>query len=167
MTDEQLSEKISKSATKLVMRKYPFIMNGDFIGTFQPSYTYRTGFKFQEDAKITGIRTILWVNPEIFFDMFGYDDKTAIHKTTMRGNMSWTIRYISSIYDRSNPSYLETSKIDDDILKYFYETGNVMDVNNQLGFLDFFIRFAFMGNTLDEWDGFLDSDIAIVPTSVK
>jgi hypothetical protein len=42
-----------------------------------------------------------------------------------------------------------------------------MDVNNQLGFLDFFIRFAFMGNTVDEWDGFLDSDIAIVPTSVK
>jgi hypothetical protein len=99
--------------------------------------------------------------------MFGYDDKTAIHKTMMRGNMSWTIRYISSIYDRSNPSYLETSKIDDDILKYFYETGNVMDVNNQLGFLDFFIRFAFMDNTVDEWDGFLDSDIAIVPTSVK
>ena len=69
MTDEQLSEKISKSATKLVMRKYPFIMSGDFIGTFQPEYTYRTGFKFQEDAKITGIKTILLVNPEIFFDI--------------------------------------------------------------------------------------------------
>jgi hypothetical protein len=99
--------------------------------------------------------------------MFGYDDKTAIHKTVMSGNMDWSIRYISTVYDRDNPSFFETSKIDDDILKYFYETGNIMDVNNQLGFLDFFIRFAFMGNTVGEWEGFLDSDIAIVPTSVK
>jgi hypothetical protein len=167
MTDEQLSEKISKSATKLVMRKYPFIMSGDFIGTFQPEYTYRTGFKFQEDAKITGIRTILWVNPEIFFDMFGYNDKPNIYNTIMKGNLDYTIKYLSTIYNRSDPQYLEISKIDDDILKYFYETGNVMNSNNQLGFLDFFIRFAFMGSNIGEWDGFLDSDIAIVPTSVK
>jgi hypothetical protein len=57
--------------------------------------------------------------------------------------------------------------IDDDIVKYFYEAGNVMDSNNQLGFLDFFIRFAFMGSNIGEWDGFLYSDIAIVQTSVK
>jgi hypothetical protein len=167
MTDEQLSEKISKSATKLVMRKYPFIMSGDFIGTFQPEYTYRTGFKFQEDAKITGIKTILLVNPEIFFDMFGYNDKPNTYNTIMKGNLDYTIKYLSTIYNRSDPQYLEISKIDDDILKYFYEAGNVMDSNNQLGFLDFFIRFAFMGSNIGEWDGFLDSDIAIVPTSVK
>jgi hypothetical protein len=167
MTDEQLSEKISKSATKLVMRKYPFIMSGDFIGKIQPEYTYRTGFKFQEDAKITGIRTILLVNPEIFFDMFGYNDKTTVYNTIMKGNLDYTIKYLSSIYNRSDPQYLETSKIDDDILKYFYETGNVMNSNNQLGFLDFFIRFAFMGSDVGVWDGFLDSDIAIIPTGVK
>jgi hypothetical protein len=85
----------------------------------------------------------------------------------MKGNLDYTIKYLSTIYNRSDPQYLEISKIDDDILKYFYEAGNVMDSNNQLGFLDFFIRFAFMGSNIGEWDGFLDSDIAIVPTSVK
>lgn len=164
MTDEQLAEKISKSASKMVVRKYPFIMSGDFEGIFIPDHTYRGRYEESEKGKRTGIRTILWVNPDIFFDL--YDTDSFLYNTIMNGRMNFTSRYLSSIYRRGQISEKEVEEIDNDILKIFYETGNVMDTKNKLGFLDFFIRFAFMGNNF-EWNGFMDSDIGIHPSEIK
>ena len=164
MTDEQLAEKISKSASKMVVRKYPFIMSGDFEGIFTPDYTYRGRYKESEEGKKTGIRTILWVNPDIFFDL--YDTDSFLYNSIMNGRMNFTSRYLSSLYRRGQISEKEVEKIDDDILKIFYETGHAIDTTNQLGFLDFFIRFAFMGSTY-EWNGFIDSDIVVPPEGIK
>lgn len=165
MTDEQLSEKISKSATKLVSRKYPFIMGGDYSGIFTPDYTYRGNYKESEVDKKTGIRTILWVNPDIFFDL--YDTDSFLYNTIMNGRMNFTSRYLSSLYQTNDPSYAELEKVDNNIIKDFYETGNLLNTNFQLGYLDFFIRFGFMGNSIGDWSGFLNTDIAIPPTDLK
>lgn len=164
MTDEQLAEKISKSASKMVVRKYPFIMSGDFEGIFTPEYTYRGNYLESKESKRTGIRTILWINPDIFFDLYGTD--SFLYNTITNGGMNFTSRYLSSLYRRNDPSEKEVEKIDNDILKIFYETGNVIDTANQLGFLDFFIRFAFMGNHF-EWNGFIDSDIGVPAEGIK
>ena len=164
MTDEQLAEKISKSASKIVVRKYPFIMSGDFEGIFTPEYTYRGNYLESKESKRTGVRTILWINPDIFFDL--YDTNSFLYNTIMSGNMNFTSRYLSSLYNKNQISEKEVEKIDDNILKIFYETGHAIDTTNQLGFLDFFIRFAFMGSTY-EWNGFIDSDIAVPPEGIK
>lgn len=164
MTDEQLAEKISKSASKMVIRKYPFIMSGDFEGIFTTNYTYRTSYKESEESKKTGVRTILWINPDIFFEL--YDTNSFLYNSIMSGNVNFTSRYLSSLYNKNQISEKEVEKIDNDILRVFYEVGNVIDTSNQLGFLDFFIRFAFMGSTY-EWNGFIDSDIAVPPEGIK
>lgn len=165
MTDEQLAEKISKSATKLVSRKYPFIMGGDYVGIFTPEYTYRGNYKESEVDKKTAVRTILWVNPDIFFDL--YDTDSFLYDSIMNGRMNFTSRYLSSLYRRGQISEKEVEKVDDSIIRDFYETGNLLNTNFQLGYLDFFIRFAFMGNPIGEWPGFLDTDIAIPPVGLK
>ena len=165
MTDEQLSEKISKSATKLVVRKYPFIMSGEFVGTFEPTHSYRDYFKEQEKSKKTGIRTILWVNPEIFFDLYHTDIRT--YNIIMDGRMNFTIRYLSNLYDRNTSEEKELESLDLDILRIFYDTGNIMDGKKQLGLLDFFVRYAFMGSTIGEWSGFYDFDTAVPPPGIK
>ena len=84
----------------------------------------------------------------------------------MNGRVEFTNKYLSSTYDRDSPSYTEVNHTDEDILKIFYETGNIMNGNEKLGKLDFFIRYAFMGNRIGPWSGFLDSDVAIPPPGI-
>jgi hypothetical protein len=165
MTDEQLSEKISKSATKLVVRKYPFIMSGEYNGIFEPSYSYLVNYDESKNSKRTGLRTILFVDPTIFFEMFGSD--SSFHSMIINKRMDFTTKYLSSIYEKTDHSHQDLEKIEDDILKIFYDTGKIMNGTKQLGLLDFFIRYAYLDNKLGDWEGFLDSDVAIPPKGVR
>jgi len=158
MTKEELIEKIANTGIKLIMRKYPFVVSGDFVGTFTSSFSY---LKLPNDVKsVTGVRIILTIDPEIFFSM--YSKKSNLYPLTKENRVSWTIRYLSTIYDKTDDDYQELDNISEEILNIFYQTDSVMNPNKKIGYLDFFVRYVFLGSKVDpNWFGFSDHDTSI------
>jgi len=159
MTNEELAEKISNLAVKKIVRKYPFILYGDFAGMFTTKMTYLDNAKHTDTS--TGIRTILWVDPNIFFSQFSTD--TFLYNAITKNRQHSTILSLDILYDKTNDDYNEAKKVSENILRLFYEVGKYLDSDNQLGFKDFFVRYAFYGSEIGEWDGFTDWDFASPP----
>jgi hypothetical protein len=157
MSKEEQIKKITNTGIRLVMRKYPFIISGELIETYEESYTY---LNVPEGVKATGVRVILTVDPEIFFSM--YSKKTHMLSSILDKKMYWTVRYLSSLYDNTYEDYQELEITDEEILNLFYQTDSVMNPNKKAGYLDFFVRYTFLGAQIEpSWLGFTDYDTAI------
>jgi hypothetical protein len=157
MSKEEQINKIANTGIRLAMRKYPFIVSGEFVETYEESYTY---LNVPPGVNATGVRVLLTIDPEIFFSM--YSKKTTMYSTIMDNRVYWTVRYLSNLYERTNEDYEELDTIDDEILNLFYQTDSVMNSSKKAGYLDFFIRYTFLGSSIEtSWLGFTDHDTSV------
>jgi hypothetical protein len=160
MTNEELAEKISKTAVKRIVRKYPFILYGEFSGIFTAKSTYLKKASYNDTS--TGIRTILWVDPNLFFSQFSTN--TFLYDSISKNKQRSTVLNLAILYEKNTDERSEAEKVSEDILRMFYEVGKYLDSEDQLGFKDFFIRYAFYGSQIGDWDGFTDWDFTIPPS---
>jgi len=154
MDRDSIGKKISDMAVKKLKRKYPFIVSGEYRGSFEPSRT--SGNKFGLEPEI-GYRTLISIDPQIFFGLFTPEGKAPYINLIMSGNYG-TLRYLSSIfYDKEYEKLME--EIENNVLTTFYYVGSFVDPENKLGYKDFFVRYKF-DNSSPINDGFTDADIS-------
>jgi len=149
-----IGKKISDIAVKKIKRKYPFIVGGEYRGEFEPTTTYGNKNKLEPEI---GFRTLLTVDPEIFFSLFPPDGKAPFINLIMNGNFD-TSRYLSTVfYDKEYEALMD--EIEKDILSSFYFVGKFVDREDKLGYKDFFVRYKFSNSSPTD-DGFTDADVS-------
>lgn len=159
MTKDELIFKIANVGIKQVVRKYPYIISGEFVETFEVRHSYLPN---PNDLPITGVRVIFWVDPEIFFSIYPKD--SYLYGSITKNRFNSTMRYLSSVYKRGNESEQELEQVDNEISDIFYRTSSIMNATEKAGLLDFFIRYAFLGTNInDDFVGFTDFDTAYPP----
>ena len=147
MLAEKIAKSLSDTATKMVIRQFPYIIDGEYYGMFE-------NFRFGE--KFVGIRTLLVFDPELLFETFDYED--FIHPYLLREKNLLPSRYLSTSFKRPTMELVE--KEEEKILSVFYYVGDMFNLDKRLDYrLDFFLRFTFPGNR-DTNIRFDDSDIS-------
>lgn len=153
MDRDSIGKKISDISVKKLKKKYPFIIYGEYRGSFVLSRTYHNNLGLEPEI---GYRTLISIDAEMFFSLFSHENAPQ-YKYIMEGKYS-TTRYLSSLF---NDKEIEDLLIDieGDILKTFYSIGKFVDPKNKLGYKDFFVRYKFDNSSPDS-DGFTDADVS-------
>lgn len=170
MDKDILLKKVVDTSIKMVVRKFPIVLSGEFIGTFYPTHSYMvtnsSGVETNNNS-VLGVRILFTISKDYILDNF---EPLSSREAIKDGRNNYVYKYLSTLV----PSQTETpeayGELDDmqkQIEYLLYKTKKLMDTNNMLGPVEFHIRF-YISEQLEPYDfPFYDSDATIPPREFR
>ena len=172
MDKDILLKKVVDTSIKMVVRKFPIVLSGEFIGTFYPTHSYMVtdafGFlKPNKNNSVLGVRILFTISKDYILDNFEPLSKRSM---IVDGRNDYVYKYLSTLVPSQTETpeeYNELSETQRQIEYLLYKTKKLMDTNNMLGPVEFHIRF-YISEQLEPYDfNFYDSDATIPPREFR
>lgn len=172
MDKDILLKKVVDTSIKMVVRKFPIVLSGEFIGTFYPTHSYMVtdafGFlKPNKNNSVLGVRILFTISKDYILDNFEPLSKRSM---IVDGRNDYVYKYLSTLVPSQTETpeeYNELSETQRQIEYLLYKTKKLMDTNNMLGPVEFHIRF-YISEQLEPYDfPFYDSDATIPPREFR
>ena len=172
MDKDILLKKVVDTSIKMVVRKFPIVLSGEFIGTFYPTHSYMVtdafGFlKPNKNNSVLGVRILFTISKDYLLDNFEPLSKRSM---IVDGRNDYVYKYLSTLVPSQTETpeeYNELSETQRQIEYLLYKTKKLMDTNNMLGPVEFHIRF-YISEQLEPYDfPFYDSDATIPPREFR
>jgi hypothetical protein len=172
MDKDILLKKVVDTSIKMVVRKFPIVLSGELIGTFYPTHSYMVtdafGFlKANKNNSVLGVRILFTISKDYLLDNI---KPLSSRETIKDGRMNYVYKYLSTLV----PSQFETpeayGELDDmqkQIEYLLYKTKNLMNVDNELGPIEFHVRFL-ISEQGEPYDlAFYDFDATMPPREFR
>lgn len=146
MDKDILLKKIVDTSIKMVVRKFPIILSGEFIGTFYPTHSYMVGdshgfLSVNKNNSVLGVRILFIISKDYILDNV---ESLTPRESIMDGRMSYVYKYLTTLVPSQTEAPEEYGELDDmqnQILYLLYKTKQLMDTNNELGPIEFHVRY--------------------------
>jgi hypothetical protein len=175
MDKDILLKKVVDTSIKMVVRKFPIVLSGEFIGTFYPTHSYmvtnssgvETNYVLTNNNTVLGVRILFTISKDYILDNFEPLSKRSM---IVDGRNDYVYKYLSTLVPSQTETpeeYNELSETQRQIEYLLYKTKKLMDTNNMLGPVEFHIRF-YISEQLEPYDfPFYDSDSTIPPREFR
>jgi hypothetical protein len=172
MNKDILLKKVVDTSIKMVVRKFPIVLSGEFIGTFYPTHSYMVtdGFGFlsaNKDNTVLGVRILFTLSKDYILDNI---EPLSSRETIKDGRLNYVHKYLSTLVPSQTETPEEYQELDDmqkQIEYLLYKTKKLMDTNDELGPIEFHVRFL-ISEQGEPYDlAFYESDATIPPREFR
>lgn len=166
--EDRLFKTIIDASIKSVVRRYPYILSGEFMGTYQAKTSYLGTDSFvrkiapDDPNPVTGVRILFTLDTQ---QVLEWDEKSFVHGIMKIGRVGFSFRYLTTFTTKNDEPelYEELNEADNDIPYTFYRNKYELDPDNKLGYIDFMIRYKLSDQERYDTDEFNDDDYPIPP----
>lgn len=167
--EDKLFKTIIDASIKSVVRRYPYILMGEFMGTYESTYSYLGSKIFARDIgpddpnPVTGVRILFTLDYE---QVLEWDSESFIYDTLKNRRVSFPFRYLNTLTttEKQTELYNELKEADADILYTFYRNKYELDPDNKLGYIDFMIKYIVSDQKEYDSQMFRDDEYALPPS---
>jgi hypothetical protein len=172
MDKDILLKKVVDTSIKMVVRKFPIVLSGELIGTFYPTHSYMVTDAFgflsaNKNNSVLGVRILFTLSKDYLLDNI---EPLSSRETIMDGRMNYTYKFLSTVVPSQTETPEEYQELDDmqkQIEYMLYKTKKLMDVNDDLGPVEFHVRFL-ISEQGEPYDlAFYDFDSVIPPLEFR
>lgn len=166
--EDKIFKTIISSSIKSVVRRYPYILMGEFMGTNpqQQSYMGSEGstraIRPEDPNPVMGVRILFTLDYE---QVIEWDNTSYLYPALRDKLVGFPFRYLSTFTDsQRNPELsTELTEADSYITNVFYRNKYELDVDNKLGYLDYVIKYKVSDQKRYDTNMFSDNGEIVLP----
>lgn len=166
--EDRLFKTIIDASIKSVVRRYPYILMGEFVGTYDVATTHLGTNSFtrtvtpDDPNPVMGVRILFTLDTQ---QVLEWDEKSFVYELMKIGRVGFSFRYLTTFTDKNREPelYEELNDADIDIPYTFYRNKYELDPDNKLGYIDFIIKYKLSDQERYDSVMFNDDEYAIPP----